>query len=39
MLVFTVVGLSILTFGATSASRFGFDLGFPILELVDVEGC
>ena len=37
MLVFTVVGLSILTLGATSASLFGLDLGFPILKLVDVE--
>ena len=36
--MFTVVGLSILTFGATSASLFGMDLGFPIFELVDVEG-
>ena len=39
MLVLTVVGLWILTLGATSASFFGFDFGCPILELVDVESC
>ena len=38
VLVLTVVGLSILTLGATSASLFGLDLGFPILELVAMEG-
>ena len=32
------VDLSICTLGATSASRFGLALGFPILEFVDVEG-
>ena len=37
MLVLMVVGLSILTFGATSASFFGFDFGCPIFKLVDVE--
>ena len=33
-----LVGLLIFTFGATSASLFGFDLGFPIVELVNVKG-
>ena len=32
------VGLSILTFGATSASLFGLDSELPIV-LVDVERC
>ena len=32
-----VVGLLILTLGATSASFFGLDFGFPILDLVNVE--
>ena len=33
-----VVGLSMFTFGATLVSFFIFDLGCPILYLVDVEG-
>ena len=37
VLVLMVVGLSILTLWATSASFFGLDFGFPILELIDVE--
>ena len=38
MLVSMLVGLLILTFGATSASLFGFDFGFPIVDVEDVEG-
>ena len=38
MLVSMLVGLLIFTLGATSASRFGFDFGFPIMYLIDVEG-
>ena len=39
VLVSMLVGLLILTFGATSASLFGFDSGFPIVDVVvDVEG-
>ena len=38
VLVSMLVGLFIFTLGATSASRFGFDFGFPILNVVDVDG-
>ena len=38
MLVSMLVGLFTFTLGATSASRFGFDSGFPIFNVVDVEG-
>ena len=34
-----VVGLLMFTLGATYASFFGFDFGFPILDLVDMERC
>ena len=37
VLVLMVVGLSILTLGATSASFFGLDFRFPILEFIDVK--
>ena len=37
VLVLMVVGLSILTLGATSASFFGLDFGFLFLKFVDVE--
>ena len=32
-----LVGLLIFTLGATSASLFGFDFGFPIVNFEDVE--
>ena len=38
VLVSMLVGLFTFTLGAISASRFGFDFGFPILNVVDVKG-